>query len=243
MGRLDGKVALITGAARGQGAAEARAFVAEGACVVVTDVLVEGQSVARELGDAAVFVHHDVASEAEWAMAVAAALERFGRLDVLVNNAGLLRRGALEETTAADYERHFRVNQLGVFLGMRAVLEPMRAAGGGSIVNIASVNALRGMRGSIAYTSTKWAVRGLTQCAALELAPHAIRVNTVNPGLIETPMTAANSPEHNRAAVARTPLARAGTVADVIGAVVYLASDESAFVTGAEITVDGGVSI
>jgi 3alpha(or 20beta)-hydroxysteroid dehydrogenase len=243
LGRLDGKVALITGAARGQGAAGARALVAEGARAVLSDVLEEGVAVAGELGTAATFLRHDVANEADWAAAVALAVERFGRLDVLVNNAGLMRRAALAETSSADFERHFRVNQLGLFLGMRAALEPMRAAGGGSIINVASVNALRGTRGSIAYTSTKWAVRGLTQCAALELAPYGIRVNTINPGLIETRMIEANGPEHNRAAVARTPLGRIGTVEDVTAAVVYLASGESAFVTGAEITVDGGVSV
>src|SRR5262245_41526428 len=182
MGRLDGKVAIVTGAARGTGAAIARLFVREGARVVLADVRDElGAGVARELGTPAHFVHLDVASEADWQRGVGETLARFGRLDVLVNNAAVLHLAAIADTTSDDFLRVVRVNQLGTFLGIRAASGPMRDGGGGSIVNVASVDALRGQNGVAAYASSKWAVRGLTRVAAIELGRHGIRVNTVCP--------------------------------------------------------------
>jgi 3alpha(or 20beta)-hydroxysteroid dehydrogenase len=244
MGRLEGKVALITGAARGQGAAEARLFAQEGASVVLCDLLEEeGQETARAIGDAALFVRHDVAEEDDWANAIARAVERFGRLDVLVNNAGILRRSPLATATREDFELHFRVMQLGAFLGMRAVLEPMRDAGGGAIVNISSTNAVTGSPDSIAYTAAKWALRGMSRCAALELAPLGIRVNTIIPGMIDTPMIAGNTPDHNAAVHRRIPLHRAGLPQEVARTALFLVCSDSSYTTGAEFKVDGGLTI
>ena len=241
MARLDGKVALITGAARGMGAAEARLFVAEGAKVVLTDVLEqEGRALATELGAGARFLRHDVADLAEWRAAVRAAVENFGGLDVLVNNAGIYQPASLDETSLDLFERMWRVNQLGVFLGMQAAAPAMRARGGGSIVNISSIAGLRGFPGALAYVGTKWAVRGMTKTAATELAADRIRVNSVHPGLIDTPMIAANSAETNAAVVAGTPLKRAGTAEEVAKLVAFLASEESSYITGAEVAIDGG---
>lgn len=183
MGRLDGKVVLITGAARGQGEAHARRCVAEGAHVVVTDILDEqGQTLAAELGDAAMYASLDVASEDAWTAAVDAAVARFGRIDGLVNNAGVVAFGSLTETSPADYRRLIDINQTGVFLGMRAVVPHMPS--GGSIINISSVDGLMGMPGVIAYVAAKFAVRGMTKTAALEPAARGIRVNSVHPGVI-----------------------------------------------------------
>jgi 3alpha(or 20beta)-hydroxysteroid dehydrogenase len=241
MARLDGKVALITGAARGMGAAEARLFAAEGAKVVLTDLLdAEGQAVAAEIGAAARWLHHDVTREADWAAAVALAQSDFGGLDLLVNNAGIYQPSPLLDCETELFERIWRVNQLGVFLGMRAAVPAMRARGGGAIVNISSIAGLRGFPGAVAYVGTKWAVRGMTKTAAVELAPDCIRVNSVHPGLIETPMIAANPPEVNAGIVAATPLKRAGSSEEVARLVLFLASDEASYVTGAEVAVDGG---
>src|SRR5688500_2106670 len=185
MGKLDGKVALITGGARGQGAAEAALFATEGAQVVITDVLdEEGAATAEAVRGQ--YLHHDVASEDQWASVVEAVLARHGRLDVLVNNAGIYLPGRVTTVTLAEYRRVIDVNQVGVFLGMRAVAAPMMAAQSGSIVNISSVAGLRGGGGSIAYTASKWAVRGMTKAAAQELGRYGIRVNSIHPGLIET---------------------------------------------------------
>ena len=183
MGRLSGKVAIITGAAGGQGEAEARLFVAEGARVAITDIQERGQHVAAELGDAAFFLHHDVSDSAAWTRVVSETLRRFGKLDALVNNAAMFNPKTLVDTSAAELEQHFRVNQLGVFLGMKAVIEPLQAAKGGSIVNISSVSAMRAIPGQFAYAASKWAVRGMTGNAAFELARVGIRVNAVYPGL------------------------------------------------------------
>jgi 3alpha(or 20beta)-hydroxysteroid dehydrogenase len=190
MGRLSGKVAIITGAAGGQGEAEARRFVAEGARVAITDIQERGKQVAAELGDAALFLHHDVSDSAAWTRVVSETLRRFGKLDALVNNAAMFNPKTLVDTSAAELEQHFRVNQLGVFLGMKAVIEPLQATKGGSIVNIASVSAMRAIPGQFAYAASKWAVRGMTGNAAFELARLGIRVNAVYPGLIKTPMIA-----------------------------------------------------
>lgn len=244
-GRLQGKVALVTGAARGQGEAEARLFVREGASVVVADVLdAEGEAVAKDLGAAACFVHLDVTSESDWEAAVAAAVAQFAKLDVLVNNAGIVAMAMLADTTLADYRRVIDVNQIGVFLGMRSVIAAMTAAGGGSIVNISSIDGMAGMAGMTSYVASKFAVRGMTKTAALELGPRGIRVNSVHPGLIETPMLHTGSADIDAglAQVAkRFPAGRIGTAEEVAQVSLFLASDESSYCTGAEFVVDGGL--
>ena len=241
--RLDGKVAIITGAARGQGANEARRFVAEGAQVVLTDLDEAGAKVAAELGDAAIFHRHDVGDEADWSAVVKAAIDRFGKIDVLINNAGVFKPASILETTTEAFDLHYRVNTLGVFLGMRAVIPAMEANGGGSIVNISSIAGMRGWPGMIAYGGTKWASRGLTQCAARELAPSRIRVNSVHPGLVDTPMLDDHDPDALAAFTAAVPFGRMGTVDDVAEVVIYLASDLSNYMTGAEIVIDGGLAL
>lgn len=192
LGRLDGKVALISGAARGQGEAEARAFVREGARVVLGDVLDDlGLRVADELGRAATYVHLDVTRPDHWAAAVHTATSAFDQLDVLVNNAGILRVGTIEQMPLEEYLQVVRVNQVGCFLGMQAAIPALRAAGGGSIVNTSSTSGLSGMAGTGPYAASKFAVRGMTKTASIELGPDNIRVNSVHPGGIDTPMTAA----------------------------------------------------
>ncbi len=243
MARLDGKVILISGGARGQGAAEARLCAAEGARVVIGDVLeAEGRALAAELGTAATFLRHDVTQETDWANAVAAA-ERFGGLHGLVNNAGIYQPRSLLETDAALFERHMRINQLGCFLGMKCVVPLMQRSGGGSIVNISSVAGLRGSPGAIAYSSTKWALRGMTKAAAIDLAPRRIRVNSVHPGPIDTEMLNVRTPEQNARRVQQVPMQRMGTSEEVARLVLFLLSDESGYITGAEVAIDGGVSL
>ena len=238
---LEGRTALVTGAARGIGAAIARRLHADGANVVVSDVLTtEGEALVGSLGTRALFVHHDVGDEAAWQQAIAAAVQRFGALHVLVNNAGIYEPGAVGETTVEAFERMVRVNQTGTFLGMKCALEPLRAAGGGSIVNVSSIAGVMGFPGACAYVGTKWAVRGMTKTAAVEFAPHHIRVNSVHPGFIDTPMLAANQAEANAAGVEATPLKRIGQPDDIAAAVAYLAGDGASFVTGTELLVDGG---
>jgi len=240
MDRLNGKVVLISGAARGQGAAEARLFVAEGAKVVIGDVLErEGRALPAELGAAAVFVRQDVTQERHWETAIDAA-RPFGGLHGLVNNARIYEPRTLMETDAALFERHMRVNQLGCFLGMKAVVPLMEQAGGGSIVNISSVAGLRGSPGAIAYSATKWALRGMTKAAAIDLAPRRIRVNSVHPGPIDTPMLEVRTPEQNWQRLQLVPMKRMGTADEVARLVLFLLSDESGYVTGAEIAIDGG---
>ena len=242
MKRLAGKIAIITGAARGQGAREAAMFVAHGAQVVLTDVLESGAPVAAELGDSAIFVRHDVADEGDWNAVVHTARARFGRIDVLVNNAGIFHPNPIEQTSAADFDLHYRVNQRGVFLGMKSVLEAMKQAGGGSIINISSLAGLRGYADMIAYCGTKWAIRGMTKSAAREFARFGIRVNSVHPGLVDTPMMREGLPPQALAQfVAEVPLGRIAAADDVAECVVFLASDSSSYLTGAEITVDGGL--
>ncbi len=242
MARFDGKVVLISGGARGQGAAEARMLVAQGARVVIGDVLeAEGQRLAAELGDAAVFLRQDVTAEADWARAVAAA-ERLGGVHGLVNNAGIYRPATLLETDAALYEQHVRINQFGCFLGMKAVVPAMQRAGGGSIVNISSVAGLQGSPGAFAYAATKWALRGMTKAAAIDLAPRRIRVNSVHPGPIDTEMLKVRTPEENAQRLELVPMRRQGTAEEVAQLVLFLLSDESAYITGAEIAIDGAAS-
>ncbi len=243
MARFDGKVILISGGARGQGAAEARMLVAEGGRVIIGDILEnEGRRLAAELGDAAVFLHHDVTEEADWTEAVETA-ERLGGLHGMVNNAGIFIPRPLMETDAALFERHMRVNQLGCFLGMKAVVGAMERSGSGSIVNISSVAGLRGSPGAIAYSATKWALRGMTKAAAIDLAPRNIRVNSVHPGPIDTEMLKVRSPEENRRRIEMVPMRRMGTTEEVAKLVLFLLSDDSAYITGAEMTIDGGVSL
>jgi NAD(P)-dependent dehydrogenase (short-subunit alcohol dehydrogenase family) len=245
--RLAGKVALISGGARGMGAAEARLFAREGARVVVADVLeAEGQAVAAEVnagGGQSVFARLDVTSESDWGQAIALAVSRFGALNVLINNAGIGGSSRVEDTTAEAWDRVMDVNAKGVFLGTKAAIPAMRRAGGGSIVNIASQLGLVGMDDSSPqYTASKGAVRLLTKTTALQYAREGIRCNSVHPGPILTPMT-----EHRRAdpvvykrMLSRIPLGRYGEAEEVAYAVLYLASDESAFVTGSELVIDGG---
>jgi 3alpha(or 20beta)-hydroxysteroid dehydrogenase len=243
MARFTGKVVLISGGARGQGAAEARLLVAEGAKVVIGDVLAEdGQRLAVELGPAARFLHHDVTSEADWSAAVEAAVA-FGGLHGMVNNAGIYIPRSLMETDAALFERHTRVNQLGCFLGMKAVVPAMQRAGGGSIINISSTAGLRGSPGAFAYSATKWALRGMTKAAAIDLASRGIRVNSVHPGPIDTDMLKVRTPEENAARTQLVPMKRMGTAEEVARLVLFLLSDDSAYMTGAEVSIDGGVSL
>ncbi|MBV8090170.1 MAG: glucose 1-dehydrogenase [Alphaproteobacteria bacterium] len=243
MDRLKGKVILISGGARGQGAAEARLFVAEGARVVIGDVLeAEGRRLASELGSSATFVQQDVTQEGDWETATNAA-EKLGGLHGLVNNAGIFQPRTLMETDAELFERHTRVNQLGCFLGMKTVVPLMERSGGGSIVNISSVAGLRGSPGAIAYSATKWALRGMTKAAAVDLAPRKIRVNSVHPGPIDTEMLKVRTPEQNRQRLQQVPMKRMGTAEEVASLVLFLLSDESAYITGAEVTIDGGVSL
>jgi 3alpha(or 20beta)-hydroxysteroid dehydrogenase len=240
MGRLDGKVALVTGGSRGQGAAEARLFAAEGASVVIGDVRTElGTALADELGEKTVFTRLDVSQEEEWDAALGLAGERFGGIDVLVNNAGIGFTARLENHTVADYEKVIAVNQLGVFLGIRSAIAPMTARGGGSIVNISSGAGLRATKYMIAYAASKYAVTGMTASAALELARYGIRVNSIHPGVIDTPMLG-KAPKAD-AVIHATPLRRMGTPEEIANVALFLASDESSYMTGAHVPVDGGV--
>ncbi|MEU6188512.1 glucose 1-dehydrogenase [Nocardia sp. NPDC047038] len=239
MGRLTGKVALISGGARGMGAAHAKALVAADARVVLGDVLDdEGAAVAAELGDNAAYVHLDVREPEDWRKAVGAAVERFGSLSVLVNNAGIVNGNLLVAFELAEWQRIIDINLTGTFLGMQAATPAMIDAGGGSIINISSVEGMRGSPGLHGYTATKFAVRGLTKSTALELAQYKIRVNSVHPGLIRTPMTE-NIPED----FLQIPLGRGADPSEVSALVTFLASDESSYSTGAEFVVDGGLTV
>lgn len=246
MGAVDGKVAIISGAARGQGAAAARLFVAEGARVVIGDVLDDlGKELADSLGAAAVYRHLDVSSEDDWTNVVNETVEAWGGVDILVNNAGILRFAALPDMPLEDYLRIVNVNQVGTFLGMRTVAKPMMQAGKGSIVNISSIEGLAGMPYLTAYTSTKFAIRGMTKVAALELGPHGIRVNSVHPGMIETDMVKDAAGGHDvdlSPAAKRIALRRMGQSEDIAEVVLFLASDRSSYVTGAELAADGGAT-
>ncbi len=243
MGRLEGKVALITGGARGQGEAAARVFVSEGASVLIADILdEEGAKIAAEIGNAAHYFHLDVTQEADWQAAVERTVATFGKLDVLVNNAGIVHTGLLERMELASYMEVVNVNQVGVFLGMRAVVAPMREAGGGSIVNVSSTGGLEGVEGVVSYVASKWAVRGMTKTAAIELGRYGIRVNSVHPGGVDTPMISGEkfAGVDQDASFASLPIARIGRPEEIALLVLFLASDEASYSTGGEFTADGG---
>jgi len=245
--RLRGKVALISGGARGMGAVEARLFAQEGARIVIGDLLeAAGRQVEADIkaaGGEALFVRLDVTREADWQQAVATAVSRFGTLDILVNNAGISAQSAVEHTTVADWDRVMEVNAKGVFLGTRAAIPAMRQAGGGSIINISSQLGLVGVdNSSPQYQASKGAVRLLTKATAIQYAREGIRANSVHPGPIVTPLNEARraDPQQYQLTVSRIPLGRYGQPEDVAYGVLYLASDESAFVTGSELVIDGG---
>jgi 3alpha(or 20beta)-hydroxysteroid dehydrogenase len=242
MARLDGKIAIITGAAQGMGASHARKFIEEGAKVVLTDLNDEkGNALVAELGENALFVKHNVTSADDWATVVAETEKAFGPVNVLVNNAGITMAKSILEVTEEEYRRIVDINQVSVFLGMKAVIPSMQKASGGSIVNISSINGI--VAGAIGYTDTKFAVRGMTKAAAIEGAHYGIRVNSVHPGVIATPMVVQ---EDTKAAVdefsKHIPLKRIAQSEEVSNLVVYLASDESSYSTGAEFIVDGGLT-
>lgn len=242
MGKLDGKVAIITGAAQGMGAAHAKLFVAEGAQVVITDIKVdEGEALAQSLGPDALFVKHNVASASDWADVVAQTKAKFGHIDILVNNAGITFAKRLQDISEDDYLKIFQINQLGTFLGVKAVAPEMVAQHAGSIVNISSLNGLVG--GAVGYTDTKFAVRGMTKAAALELAPSGVRVNSIHPGVIETPMISQPGTEAAVKAFAKAiPLRRIAKPEEVSKLVLFVASDDASYATGSEFVVDGGMS-
>jgi 3alpha(or 20beta)-hydroxysteroid dehydrogenase len=236
MGRVDGKVVLISGGARNIGGASARALVAEGASVVVGDVLDdEGKALAEELGDAARYVHLDVTRDEDWRAAVAFAVSEFGKLNVLFNNAGIFNGGPLNRYKRDQWQEMLDVNLTGPFLGMRAATDALIAAGGGSIINTSSIEGLRGTPWAHGYVASKWGLTGLTKSAAMELASHGIRVNSLHPGRISTPATD-QMPED----LIPIPLGRPGRPEEVASFVVFLASDESSFATGSEFVIDGG---
>ncbi len=235
MNRLDGKVAIVTGAGRGIGRAIAEAFAQEGATVIATS-----QSDHADFSGSIDFHKQDVADEAGWKDIVAAVLERHGRIDVLVNNAGIIAYDPLHELTVADWDRVVAVNQTGVWLGMREVVPGMLAVGAGSIINVSSIWGNAAVVGAHAYHATKGAVRNMSKNAAITYATTGIRVNSLHPGFIETPLTDAQAPEVNNYVVGMTPMGRAGRPEEIAWGAVFLASDESSFMTGSELVIDGG---
>ncbi len=247
--RLENKVAFISGGARGMGAEEAKLFAREGARVVIGDVLeAEGKQTEAEINEAGgecLFVNLNVTSEDSWAEAIAATIARFGKLDVMVNNAGVVARGVLEDTSEAEWDRVMDINAKGVFLGTKTAIPEMRKVGGGSIINISSMSGMVGQSYiQPVYNASKGAVRIFTKSAAVQYAPENIRVNSVHPGPIDTPMAGErlNNPELQREADERSPLGRTAHPIEVAYGVLYLASDESSFVTGAELVIDGGAT-
>ncbi len=240
MDRLDGKVAIITGSARGQGECEARLFVEEGAKVVMGDILdEEGQAIAEDLGSAATYVHMDIRREEDWDNAVAAAAQ-LGPLNVLVNNAAITQFCSIQDTTLDDYRRIIDVNQVGTFLGMRAAIEPMKAAGGGSIINVSSIDGLQAKNGLVAYASSKWAIRGMTKVGALELGRFGIRVNSLHPGGVDTIMGNPVGMDDIDQFYKDRPIPRCGRPIDIARMALFMASDECSYSTGSEFVADGG---
>ncbi len=244
---LAGRCVIVTGAARGQGAAHARALAAEGARVVLTDVLDDlGEQVAGEIGDAARYMHLDVTSESEWAAAVETAVAAFGPVRVLVNNAGILIRDTIEAASPADWDLIMNVNVKGAWLGLRAVLDSMRGAGGGSVVNVSSNAGMLGTPNALAYVTSKWAVRGLTKAAAAELGQYNIRVNSIHPGAVATPLLTGDGLTEEafvERGKDRLAVPRIAEPEEISPAVVYFASDLSGYATGSELLVDGGWAI
>ena len=237
MARLDGKVALVTGAARGIGAAIASEMAAQGAKVVIGDVLErDGEALAARIGPAARYVHLDVTKPQDWEAAVAAAVEAFGKLDVLVNNAGIANYGPIEAYSRADWDRIIAINLTGVFNGIKAAIPELINSGRGSIVNVSSIAGLRGEAGLPGYVASKWGVRGLTKAAALDLARYGIRVNSIHPGVVRTPLNA----EGPQLATSHVAMDRVGDPREIASLAVFLASDESSFSTGSEFIADGG---
>jgi 3alpha(or 20beta)-hydroxysteroid dehydrogenase len=245
MGRLSDKVAIVTGGARGMGGATSELFAAEGARVVIADIQVEqGETLARKIGNSAVFAKLDVSDEANWKAVVADTIARWDKIDVLVNNAGMIAVSTLVDMPLADFERVLRVNLIGTFLGMKTAAPSMIAQKRGSIVNISSVDGLRGVNGLCAYSSSKWGLRGLTRNAALELGPQGVRVNSVHPGGVNTMMGNPRglAPAEMNLAYTRVPLQRVGEPEEIARASLFLASDEASYICGAELSVDGGWS-
>ena len=246
--RVDGKVAVVTGGAGGIGAATARLLAREGAAVVIGDLLEEEGRVTEtqiaEVGGQALFVPMDVTSEDDWRRAIQAAVAAYGKLDILVNNAGISGRNTVEETSVELWDRVMAVNAKGVFLGTKLAIPEMRKAGGGSIINVSSIWGLVGSDSSTAYHSAKGAVRIFTKAAAVQYAKEGIRVNSVHPGFVDSPMTIGYHalPGVRETRVAATPLGRMGTPEDIASGILYLASDESSFVTGSELVIDGGMT-
>jgi 3alpha(or 20beta)-hydroxysteroid dehydrogenase len=244
MGRLAGKVAIVTGGAMGQGAGICRAYVAEGAKVVIADVADDvGLLLKEELGAAAHFAHLDVSDQAAWTAVVDDTVERFGPVSILANNAGILRFGSVEKMPIDEVELLFRVNQLGCWLGMQSVVPSMKANGGGAIINASSTEGLGGMANTVAYGATKFAIRGMTKGASHELGKYNIRVNSVHPGMIDTPMTRVHGGDvAMEYGASKIPLRRVGHPEDVAPLYVFLGSEESSYINGAEIAIDGGVT-
>ncbi len=245
--RLENKVAFISGGARGMGAAEAKIFAQEGAKVVIGDVLDDDgrktEAAINDLGGECLFVHLDVSSEENWTSAITETVSRFGKLDILVNNAGVVSRVELEDITVNEWDRVMDINAKGVFLGTKAAIPEMRKAGGGSIVNISSISGIAGQSYvSAVYNASKGAVRIFTKSTAIQYAPEGIRANSIHPGPIDTPMTGfrQGDPAAVAESIARVPIGRTGQPEDVAYGVLYLASDESSFVTGSELVIDGG---
>jgi 3alpha(or 20beta)-hydroxysteroid dehydrogenase len=246
MARLDGKVAIITGAAQGMGEAHAKAFVEEGAKVILTDINAEaGEKLASSLGANAMFIQHDVANADQWAKVVSEGEARFGKVNVLVNNAGIIGTiAATVDLSEADYQKVYEINQLSVYLGMKAVIPSMIASGGGSIVNISSIAGMFAVYGSpnLSYVASKFAVRGMSKQVAVEYGPKNIRCNSVHPGYIRTPMMAAATDDEGGDALSMIPLSRLADPKEVSQLVIFLASDESSFITGHEHVIDGGMT-
>ncbi|ROO86836.1 3alpha(or 20beta)-hydroxysteroid dehydrogenase [Actinocorallia herbida] len=243
MGRVRGRVAIVTGAARGMGASHARVLAAEGARVVLTDVDAAGEGVAARIGDGALFVRHDVRNADDWARVVERAEGAFGSVDILVNNAGVADHEPIESLSEERFRREWEVNALGVFLGMKAVVGPMARAGGGSIVNVCSISSMVGEAGAVGYTASKFAAYGMTRVAAKEFGPKGIRVNSVHPGPIDTPLLhdAPGSADAVLMMKEMSPLGRIGAPEEVSAVVLFLASDDARFVTGSGYVVDGGL--
>ncbi|WP_236791879.1 SDR family NAD(P)-dependent oxidoreductase [Amycolatopsis sp. GM8] len=241
---LDGQIAIVTGGARGIGAAIVRALAGAGASTVIAGGRdTDGKTLAVELGDRTVYEPHDVGCEQSWDTLIQRTTDLLGPPTILVNNAGVYRPGAdVTETTLENFDEHYRVNQRGPFLGMRAAAGAMKACGGGTIVNISSIASHRPYPNQIAYSTTKWAVRGMTKCAAVELGAYNIRVNSVHPGFIDTTMLDAITDEWNAQVIAATPLGRRGLAGEVAATVLFLVSPTGAFITGAEFVVDGGLA-